>query len=98
MLRVYGRFFKFWNSYIGVPDLIYRLLRDFDPLAVRTYVPGTGTPVIGGLILILPEILSNLGGLNIVGADVVEVSPILDVASMTQIVGSTIALDLLHLL
>jgi arginase family enzyme len=44
------------------------------------------------------EILLNLKGSNLVGADIVEVSPILDVASMTQIVGSTIALDLLHLL
>jgi len=64
-----------------------------------SYVPGTGTPVVGGPdTYTAREILFNLKGLNLVGADVVEVSPILDVASMTQIVGSTIALDLLHLL
>ena len=64
-----------------------------------SYVPGTGTPVIGGPdTYTARKILFNLKGLNLVGADVVEVSPILDVASMTQIVGSTIALDLLHLL
>jgi arginase family enzyme len=60
-----------------------------------SYVPGTGTPVIGGPdTYTAREILFNL--LNLVGADVVEVSPLLDVASMTQIVGSTIALDLLQ--
>jgi agmatinase len=48
------------------------------------HAPGTGTPVPGGLATReLYMILRGLAGVNIVGADVVEVSPPYDVADIT---------------
>ncbi|RED18618.1 agmatinase [Pontivivens insulae] len=58
--------------------------------------PGTGTPVVGGLSTHQAmSILRGLHGLNIVGADVVEVSPPYDHAEITALAGATIALELL---
>ncbi len=63
------------------------------------YVPGTGTPVVGG-----PsprearKLLRGLAGLDVVAADVVEVAPHLDPTATTAITAATIAMDLLHLL
>lgn len=63
------------------------------------FVPGTGTPVVGG-----PnprearKLLRGLAGLRVVAADVVEVAPHLDPTATTAITAATIALDLLHLL
>lgn len=60
--------------------------------------PGTGTPVIGGLTTHQAmTILRGLAGINIVGGDVVEVSPAYDVAEITSLAGATIALQLLCL-
>ncbi|MEL6582264.1 MAG: agmatinase [Pseudomonadota bacterium] len=60
--------------------------------------PGTGTPVVGGLSTHQAlTILRGLAGLNIVGGDVVEVSPAYDVAEITALAGATIALQLLCL-
>nr|WP_241972226.1 arginase family protein [Legionella cherrii] len=44
------------------------------------------------------EILWGLVGLNMVGGDVVEVSPPYDVAQTTALVGATVAIDMLHIL
>lgn len=61
--------------------------------------PGTGTPVCGGFTTIdAIKILLGLGGLNLVGCDVVEVSPPYDHAEMTALAGATIATNLLCLL
>ena len=63
------------------------------------FVPGTGTPVVGG-----PDprqarkLLRGLSGLNVVAADVVEVAPHLDPTATTAITAATMAMDLLHLL
>ena len=61
------------------------------------FAPGTGTPVCGGLnsdkVL---KILRGLVGINIVGMDVVEVSPPYDHADMTALAGATIALELMY--
>ena len=63
------------------------------------FAPGTGTPVIGG-----PDtfkcraILWSLEGLNVVGGDVVELSPPYDQAEITALVGATLALDILYVL
>lgn len=60
--------------------------------------PGTGTPVCGGPSFQRAErILTGLTGLDIVGADVVEVSPPYDVADITALAGATVALNVLCL-
>lgn len=66
-----------------------------DPAAA----PGTGTPVAGGLHSWQAlEILRGLGPLNLVGMDVVEVSPPYDVSEITAIAAATVAHDWLCLL
>ena len=63
------------------------------------FAPGTGTPVCGGLSTWQAKtILGRLGGLKLVGMDVVEVSPPYDHAEITALAGATIALELLCLL
>ncbi|MEF1173205.1 agmatinase [Vibrio sinaloensis] len=61
------------------------------------FAPGTGTPVCGGLnsdkVL---KILRALAGINIVGMDVVEVSPPYDHSDVTALAGATIALELMY--
>ncbi len=63
------------------------------------YAPGTGTPLPGGITSAMQrEILWGLQGLNIVGCDVVEVSPPYDPSQITAILGATLAMDMLHIL
>ena len=63
------------------------------------FAPGTGTPVSGGLSTAQAlEIVRGIGGLDLVGMDVVEVSPAYDVSEITAIAAATIAHDLLCLL
>ncbi len=63
------------------------------------FAPGTGTPVCGGLSSAQAlEILRNLGSLNFVGMDIVEVAPAYDVSEITAIAAATIAYDYLCLL
>lgn len=58
------------------------------------HAPGTGTPEAGGLSsLVLLEVLRGLAGLNIVGADVVEVAPSYDHAEVTGVAASHVAYD-----
>lgn len=61
------------------------------------FAPGTGTPVCGGLnsdkIL---KIIRGFAGMNIVGMDVVEVSPPYDHSDVTALAGATVALELLY--
>lgn len=61
------------------------------------FAPGTGTPVCGGLssdkIL---KIIRALKGINLIGMDVVEVSPPYDQSDLTSLAGATIALELLY--
>lgn len=60
--------------------------------------PGTGTPVIGGMTSMdAQHILRGLQGLNIVGADVVEVAPAYDVSQITSLAAATIAMNMLGL-
>ncbi|WP_028022284.1 agmatinase [Enterovibrio calviensis] len=62
------------------------------------FAPGTGTPVIGGITSDKAlRILRSLRGINLVGMDVVEVSPPFDSADITALAGATIATELLHL-
>ena len=64
-----------------------------------TFAPGTGTPEVGGLTTIEAlALVRGLRGLNLVGADVVEVSPPFDLSGNTALVGATLMYELLCLL
>ncbi len=63
------------------------------------FAPGTGTPVSGGLSSREAlGILRQVGKLNLIGGDVVEVSPPYDHADITAIAGATVAMYYLGLL
>jgi guanidinopropionase len=63
------------------------------------YAPGTGTPEIGGFSTAEAQaMVRGLRGLDIVGADVVEVSPPFDPSGMTALVGVTMMWELLCLM
>jgi len=63
------------------------------------HAPGTGTPKAGGLTSReLLGILRGLAGLNLVGADVVEVSPAYDHAELTTVAAAHVCYELLALL
>lgn len=64
-----------------------------------SFAPGTGTPEIGGMTTLQAQhLVRGLQGLNLVGADVVEVAPPFDVGGATALVGATLAFELLCLL
>jgi len=63
------------------------------------FAPGTGTPVWGGLTSAQASImLRALAGINIMGGDVVEVSPPFDTTGATAIAGAHVATEILSLL
>lgn len=63
------------------------------------FAPGTGTPEAGGLqSRELLALLRNLNGLNVVGADVVEVAPAYDHAEITTVAAATVVYDLVALM
>jgi guanidinopropionase len=94
---------------IGIPETIAEARRvvgagptyftyDIDSID-PAFAPGTGTPEIGGFTS--REALQLVRGfrhLDLVGADMVEVSPPLDQSGTTSLVGATIAFELLCLL
>ena len=58
--------------------------------------PGTGTPEIGGITTWqAQQMVRALAGLDIIGADLVEVSPPLDPTGVTALTGATLLFDLL---
>jgi agmatinase len=60
------------------------------------FAPGTGTPVVGGFTTHdALRLVRGLAGLQIVGMDVVEVSPPFDHADITALAGASIAQELL---
>merc|ERR1719373_210315 len=66
------------------------------------FAPGTGTPEIGGLTPNFAQrLLRGLGDgglkLNVVGADIVEVSPPLDVGDLASLAGANLMFELLCL-
>lgn len=64
-----------------------------------SHAPGTGTPEAGGISSReLLEILRGFRGLNLVGADVVEVAPAYDHAEMTGVAASHVLYDLVSLM
>src|SRR5690606_26758831 len=93
----------------GVDDVVARLRERVGdrPLYVSVdidvldpaHAPGTGTPEAGGLTSReLLEILRGLRGLDLVGADVVEVAPAYDHAEITAVAAAHVAYDLVTLL
>ncbi|MGI9310469.1 MAG: agmatinase, partial [bacterium] len=62
------------------------------------FAPGTGTPVCGGLSSTQAlQTLRALRGINVVGMDVVEVSPPYDHGEITALLAATIAYDMICL-
>jgi len=62
------------------------------------YAPGTGTPVWGGLTSAqAARILRDIAGIDLVGGDVVEVSPPFDTTGATAIAGAHVATELVCL-
>jgi len=60
------------------------------------FAPGTGTPEIGGILPIEAQrLIRGLRGLNIVGADIVEVSPPFDSSGNTALIAATIMYEIL---
>ena len=63
------------------------------------FAPGTGTPEIGGMTTLQAQhLVRGLQGLNLIGADVVEVSPPFDQGGATALVGATMMFELLCVL
>ena len=62
------------------------------------YAPGTGTPEIGGINTYdAQKMLRGLRGLNLIGGDVVEVSPPFDMSGNTALVAVTMMFEILCL-
>ena len=63
------------------------------------YAPGTGTPEVGGISTVdAMRLLHGLRGLNLIGGDVVEVSPPFDQTGNTALVGATMMFEILCLI
>jgi agmatinase/guanidinopropionase len=63
------------------------------------YAPGTGTPEVGGLTSYqLMQLVRGLQGLNLIGFDLVEVSPPFDHSDITAILAANIVFEYLSLL
>lgn len=81
-----------------VGDMPVYLTFDIDALD-PVYAPGTGTPVPGGPSTFFAcEVLRRLIGINVIGADLVEVAPVYDPASITALSAGAIACDLIYLM
>lgn len=61
------------------------------------FAPGTGTPVAGGMSTSAAlQIVRSLVDVDVVGMDLVEVSPPYDNADITALAGATLCLDMLY--
>ena len=95
-----------WVHLNGVPATIDRITQvvgdgpayltfDIDALD-PAFAPGTGTPVCGGLSTWQAQsIVRGLTSLDLVGADLVEVSPAYDHAEITALAAASILLDII---
>ena len=83
---------------LGTNNMPVYISIDIDVLD-PAFAPGTGTPEAGGFSSReLIHLLRGLKGLNIVGADVVEVAPAYDHAEITCMAASTICFELMSLM
>ncbi|XP_072033731.1 agmatinase, mitochondrial-like [Amphiura filiformis] len=79
-------------------DMPVYLTFDIDALD-PAFAPGTGTPEIAGLTSIQGlEIIRGCKGLNIVGGDLVEVSPPYDTTGTTALTGANLLFEMLCIL
>jgi len=63
------------------------------------FAPGTGTPEMGGITTIQAQALvRGLRGLDLIGGDVVEVSPPFDPSGITALVGATMMYEIVCIL
>ncbi len=63
------------------------------------FAPGTGTPEIGGLTVPQAlEIIRGCRGLDVVGADLVEVAPVYDASGLTALTGANLLFEMLCVL
>ena len=63
------------------------------------FAPGTGTPEIGGLTTIQAQaLIRGLAGLNLIGGDLVEVSPPFDPTGNTSLVGASMLYEIVCIL
>jgi agmatinase/guanidinopropionase len=63
------------------------------------FAPGTGTPEVGGLSSYqILQLVRGMQGLNIIGFDLVEVSPPYDHGDITAILASNLAFEFISLL
>jgi agmatinase len=86
---------KILHRVSGAPLYISIDIDVLDP----AFAPGTGTPEIGGFSTReLATILRGLAGLEIVGLDVVEVSPSYDHAEVTALAAANLVYDVLGLM
>ncbi len=92
----------------GIPDILKEVhQRMTGPVYVSididaadpAYAPGTGTPEVGGLTSYqLLQLVRGLRGLNLVGFDLVEVSPPYDHGDITAVLASNIVFEYLSLI
>lgn len=107
-LMGFNVFYADWIHDHGIDELIIQLKKilqnnktylTFDIDCVDpAFAPGTGTPVCGGLSS--PQVLKTLRGLrgvNLVGMDLVEVSPPYDHSEITSLLGAFIAYEFVAL-
>ncbi|RWG02176.1 MAG: agmatinase, partial [Mesorhizobium sp.] len=79
----------------GGPTYLSFDIDSLDP----SFAPGTGTPEIGGLTTReVLELIRGLKGVNLVGADVVEVAPQYDSTTNTAQAGAQVLFEILSLL
>ena len=84
------------RAHIGDRKLYISLdIDSIDP----AYAPGTGTPEVGGFSSFqMLQILRGLNGLNLVGADLVEVNPQYDHGGITSILAANLGFELISLM
>ena len=86
-----------FRSRVGTRDPVY-LSFDIDGLD-PAFAPGTGTVEIGGLTSIQAlEIIRGCRGLNLVGGDLVEVSPPYDPSGNTALTAANLLFEMLCVL
>ncbi len=83
------------KAFRGKPVYITLDIDSVDP----AYAPGTGTPQVGGFTSIqILALVRALRGLNIVGCDLVEVSPPYDSSEITSLLAANLLCELLCVL
>ena len=99
-------FYKMVHSPGGIPSVVDEIFRvcgrdqptylSFDIDAIDpTFAPGTGTPEIGGILPIEAQMLvRELTELNLIGGDLVEVSPPYDPSGNTGLLGAQLLFEI----